>query len=235
MIRPQMFSGELWTAPPGEVVFESAGKSDSQTVFGWLVPVGVYEVCMLGISSHRAYATRISRAGADLLNTTWTLGSNGTFGGNGGDAGPDTGGPYRGGGGAGGYSGDGGIGWRSERDAYGYVQYFEGTRGKGGGGNGGYVDERGGSVGIYGQGVDSALLAGAGGLRYDPSPSASESGVPKPGGNLRYRNAVAVAPGETLTVTLDHWVRDNSVGLGAVVRILWGPGRSFPNNAAKAT
>lgn len=232
MIRPQMFSAELWMAPPGEVIFESAGKSNSQTVFTWVVPVGVYEVCMLGISSHRAFGTRISRGGADLLNTYWAVGTSGVAGGDGGDSGPNTGGPYRGGGGAGGYSGNGGTGGRSERDAFGNISYFPGTAGQGGGGAGGHPPDRGGSVGIYGLGIDSALRAGAGGTPNDPG--AGDAGDWKPGGNLRYRNGIAVAPGETLTVTLDHWVRDNSVGLGAIVRILWGQGRSFPNNA-KAT
>lgn len=250
MIRPQMFSGELWMAPPGEVVFESAGKSDSQTVFGWVVPVGVYEVCMLGVSSHRSYQTRISRGGADLLNTCWAFGTNGAVGGDGGD--PGNGPSYNGAGGAGGYSGTGGMGGTTNVDAWNRLTYDGGLSGSGGGGGGGYSGNGGGGgVGIYGQGPNGAgswdhyaangqhgsdlgpLRGGAGTINQVPSPAGKD--YAKPGGNLRYRNAVPVTPGETLTITLDHWIRDNAYGVGAVVRILWGPGRSFPNNAAKVT
>lgn len=249
MIRPQMFSGELWMAPPGEVVFESAGKSDSQTVFGWVVPVGVYEVCLLGISSHRSYQTRISRGGSDLLNTYWASGTNGAVGGDGGD--PGNGEFYNGAGGAGGYSGRGGIGGTTVNEGYGWYTYYNGRPGSGGGGGGGYSGGGlGGGVGIYGQGASGeggysnrpngahgsdlgAIRAGAGTHNQYPSPAGND--YAKPGGNLRYRNAVQVSPGETLTITLDHWIRDNAYGIGAVVRILWGPGRSFPNNAAKVT
>lgn len=251
MIRPQMFSGELWMAPPGEVVFESAGKSDSQTVFGWVVPVGVYEVCLLGVSSHRSYQTRISRGGSDLLNTCWVSGTNGAVGGDGGD--PGNGPSYNGAGGAGGYSGAGGRGGTTDVDAFNQHYWNTGQSGSGGGGGGGFsTGGSGGGVGIYGQGPNGAggwdnynningrpgsdlgsLRAGAGTRNQYSSPAGND--YAKPGGNLRYRNAVQVSPGETLTITLDHWIRDNAYGIGAVVRILWGPGRSFPNNAAKVT
>ncbi len=247
--RRQMFTaGSMPLADPGEVIFQSAGASNSQTVFSWVVPAGVYEVCMLAISSHRAYATRISRGGTDVLNTTWALGTNGVGGGDGGDAGAPTG-PYWGGGGAGGYSGPGGRGGRSENDSFGGRTYYAGTAGAGGGGGGGHSNGigRGGGVGIYGQGVDGAagvtgspngkagsdiglLRAGAGTTFNEPSPAGSGGGA-QPGGNLRYRNAFPVTPGETLTITLDYWIRDNTLGTGAIVRILWGGSRSFPSNA----
>ncbi|MBF9263942.1 hypothetical protein [Paracidovorax cattleyae] len=253
MIRRQMFTaGAMPLADPGEVIFQSAGASNSQTVFSWVVPVGVYEVCMLAISSHRAYATRISRGGTDVLNTTWAVGTNGVGGGDGGDAGAQTG-PYWGGGGSGGYSGAGGRGGRSESNGFGGYDYYAGTAGAGGGGGGGHSSGtgRGGGVGIYGQGSngaagvygsangkpgsDTGLLRAGAGTTFNEAGAAGAGNGAQPGGNLRYRNAVSVSPGETLTITLDYWIRDNSVGTGAIVRILWGGARAFPSNAPATT
>ncbi|BFO56860.1 hypothetical protein AVXHC19_36630 [Acidovorax sacchari] len=251
-MRAQMFSGALPMAVPGEVVFQSAGASNSQTVFNWVVPAGVYEVCLLGVSSHRAYATRISRGNTDLLNTTWVSGTNNTYGGDGGDAtNGDT--VYNAGGGAGGYAGSGGRGAYAIGDGYGGYYMRAGTAGQGGGGGGGGGSiasslGKGGPVGIYGMGADGAAgsiykssdqgragsdggstRAGAGTLHAEDS-AAGSTGA-KPGGNLRYRNAVQVSPGEMLTITLDYWIRDRATGSGAVVRILWGGSRAFPANA----
>ncbi|WP_152034047.1 hypothetical protein [Paracidovorax avenae] len=134
MIRPQMFSGgALPLADPGEVIFQSAGASNSQTVFNWVVPAGVYEVCMLGVSSHKAYATRVSRGGNDLLNTTWASGTNNAHGGDGGDA-RNVNTVYNGGGGAGGYSGPGGLGMYQRDEGMGNYSLIKGTDGQGGGG-----------------------------------------------------------------------------------------------------
>lgn len=248
MIRRQSFSAvAAQLADPGEVVFQASGASNSQTVFSWVVPAGVYEVCMLAISSHRDYATRVSRGAADLVNTTWGVGTNGVGGGNGGDAGPRRA-PYTGAGGAGGYSGAGGRGGDTETDSANVITYYPGLAGSGGGGGGGWGgDAAGGGVGIYGQagngapgttssdpkgkaGSDTGLLRAGAGTPHN-YPSAADIYNSKPGGNLRYRNAVPVSPGETLTITLDYWIRDNAAGYGALVRILWGGARSFPSNA----
>ncbi|WP_375575663.1 hypothetical protein [Paracidovorax oryzae] len=252
MIRPQMFTGgALPLADPGEVIFQSAGASNSQTVFNWVVPPGVYEVCMLGVSSHKAYATRVSRGGNDLLNTTWPSGTNNTYGGDGGDA-RNVSTVYNGGGGAGGYSGPGGLGMYQRDEGMGSYSLVKGTDGQGGGGGGGggaqTYQSRGGGVGIYGIGAngtagqlytrdspggtgsDNGLYRAGAGTLHNESSAAGLS-YAKPGGNLRYRNALAVIPGETLMITLDFWIRDNAAGTGAIVRILWGGGRSFPSNA----
>ncbi|WP_160321111.1 hypothetical protein [Paracidovorax citrulli] len=252
MIRRQMFTaGADQVADPGEVIFQGGGTASSQTVFSWVVPTGVYEVCVLAISSHKGYSTKVSRGSTDLVNTTWPKGSNSTFGGDGGDA-RNVNGPYNGGGGAGGYEGNGGLGMYQRDDGGGSYTMIAGTAGSGGGGGGGggtrTVQGRGGGVGIYGIGNNGAagdiytngdpgkhgsdfglLRAGAGTLHNESSPAGVT--YAKPGGNLRYRNALPVTPGETLTITLDHWIRDNAAGVGAIVRILWGGGRYFPGKA----
>jgi hypothetical protein len=64
------------------------------------------------------------------------------------------------------------------------------------------------------------------------------SGFPQgSGGGLRYRNNIAVVPGQQLTVTVGKGGRpDNTNGGGGrggqgAVRVIWGDGRSFPFNA----
>jgi hypothetical protein len=153
----------------------------------------------------------------------------GDGGGNGGRGAYSTGGAG-GGGGAGGYSGtggNGGIGSASGQNGNG------GGAGGGGGSNnvsgGNSIAGGGGGVGIYGEGEN-----GAGGAGGDGTPT--YNGAPGTGGSNGAagigRNAGlyggggasvrAASAGSTLTT---------GAGQGGAVRIIWGLGRSFPNNA----
>jgi hypothetical protein len=131
---------------------------------------------------------------------------------------------FYGGGGAGGYSGTGGAGghYRGQGNSL----YQAGGAGTGGGGGGGYgtiygpttprrtyapewipVGE-GGGVGIYGQG-DSGNTNG--------KPGSGGKGKLYGGGNWGYSETDSV--------------NRNRGGGGGAVRIIWGTGQSFPNNA----
>ena len=123
-----------------------------------------------------------------------------------GGAGGIGGGGGGGAGGAGGYSGNGGRGQGQDGTSS--------TSGSGGGGGGagkGYSGSDilyGGGVGLYGQGANGA---GASGL--NPGGAGSGGTGKQYGGGASYSSA------------------SNYAGGGAV-RIIWGPGRSFPSNAS---
>jgi hypothetical protein len=163
------------------------------------------------------------------------VGDGGGAGGDGGDGGmhSDHPGAGSGGGGAGGYTGPGGVG--------GGVYSGPSTAGSGGGGGGGSWTSGGnttgggggGGTGLYGQGSNGA--AGAGGLstgrgggggsgggsgqNYSrlSTPAVYGFGAPNYGGGGGCSDGIAMVQGKG--------------GQGAV-RIIWGPGRSFPTNAA---
>lgn len=124
-------------------------------------------------------------------------------------------GTYPGAGGAGGYSGPGGGGGRIQTT--GTYNGFPGQGGGGGGGGTGYSfavtsnPGAGGGVGINGQGSDGAGGAG------NPF-GFGDSGQPGSGGSGK---------------TYGGGARGNGidVGGGGAVRIIWGPGRSFPTQA----
>jgi hypothetical protein len=141
-------------------------------------------------------------------------GDGGGKGGNGGQGGADSsGGDGGGGGGAGGYTGNGGDGaaWNSSSS-------FPGTGGGGGGGAGGYQSGggygnggSGGGVGIYGEGN-----SGEGGSGYHAN------GEPGSGGDgFKYGGGGAGC-----------YFASSGIGGQGAIRIIWGPGRSFPDNAA---
>jgi hypothetical protein len=139
-----------------------------------------------------------------------------------------------GGGGAGGYTGDGGAGgdWQSSgRD---------GKGGAGGGGSGGRgtgtAGGGGGGVGLFGRGIN-----GEGGN----SPSSRENGNSGKTGSRNLHKGIDLTEktsfgfnyggggggkGEFMGADIGRAVSSRHGGNGAV-RIIWGPGRSFPDNA----
>lgn len=121
----------------------------------------------------------------------------------------------RGGGGAAGYSGDGGAG------GIGYNPGASGAGGGGGGGGGGASSFAsgggGGGVGVLGEGASGAGGI-AGGYRGDGG-SGGTGGTVTPTGGAYGGGAGTLYFG-------------SGTGGGGAVRIIWGLGRSFPNNAA---
>ena len=223
--------------PPGEALFVGSGGATQSFV----VPSGVYSICVVAVSVTAATACRLHRSGVDLINTTAAIGTGNNGGGNGGAVGNNdpfvTGyDSYRAGGGAGGYSGNGGQGGTGS--LYTGAAGFSGSGGGGGGGQG-YsgngsnpvaIGGSGGGVGLFGQSANGA--GGSEGAKNGQSGSqvlapyvggASTNAV---GGNLRYRNNISVTPGETLTVVLGSTVATTPRGPG--MRIIWGAGRAFP-------
>ena len=159
-----------------------------------------------------------------------------TGGGNGGDGGTDYvnwGGP--GAGGAGGYAGNGGTGASTTGDGNNAVNGGNGTGGSGGGGGKGGQSEvgggGGGGVGMYGQGASgsggtghpsNATVGGGGGAGSGGSAGGSGQGASGgQGGNYGGGHGGPQGGGT-----------GNSGAQGAV-RIVWGTGRSFPNNASQ--
>jgi PKD repeat protein len=99
-----------------------------------------------------------------------------------------------------------------------------GTNGGGGGGGGhGPNGSNVGSSGGAGSGGSGGTYGGGSGLGFG-------GGAGGGGGAKSYVNDLAVTPGQSLTVTVGA-AGDAGAGVGAV-RIIWGTGRSFPNNAA---
>lgn len=178
--------------------------------------------------------------GGDSLNSN--PGSGGTTsgavtgGGNGGDGGKDIqnwGGP--GGGGAGGYSGNGGDGAWTSSDGSNAVTGSPGAGGAGGGGGKGGQGEvgggGGGGVGIYGQGASGSGGQGqpqnstpGGGGGAGSSGSSGGSGQSSSGGSGGNYGGGHGGPQGGGT---------SNSGANGVVRIIWGTGRSFPNNASQ--
>ena len=162
----------------------------------------------------------------------------------------------KGGGGAAGYAGNGGNGGSKSSGGGGGSAGGNGGGGGGGGGGGNtdFAASGGGGVGLYGIGAN-----GVGGINYyvDGGTGSVGDGTSKSnndngwgmsgytpgviagffgggGGGLSYVNFITVTPGVSYTVQVGHGgisVFSGSAGHGAV-RIMWGAGRSFPNNAA---
>lgn len=152
---------------------------------------------------------------------------------------------FTGGGGAGGYSGAGGKGGPST-DGAGNTG-FAGTGGAGGGGGGNFADTGGdiwlvspggggGGVGILGAGSNGSAggdggLGGGGGSGGNNG-SAANTGLGIGGAGGLYGGGGGRA--EYLFDSINSVVTDSSNGgngAGGAVRIIWGPGRSYPNNA----
>jgi len=78
----------------------------------------------------------------------------------------------------------------------------------------------GGGVGISGQGASGTGASPNG----SPDPINSYMGAGREGvagGALAWKNAIAVTPGQVITVN----------AAGGRIRIIWGPGRSYPTAA----
>ena len=169
-----------------------------------------------------------------------TIGGNNDGGGNGGAGGQDSqnyGGP--GGGGAGGYTGNGGNGATSQANGTGAVNGQAGSGGGGGGGGKGGQSEcgggGGGGVGLFGVGQSGN---GGGGQGQNNNTSgggnAGSNGNNGGGGGGQGNHA----GGNGGTYGGGHGGPQSSgsgggPGQGAV-RVIWGMGRSFPNNASQA-
>ncbi len=162
--------------------------------------------------------------------------SGATGGGSGGDGGIDYvnwGGP--GGGGAGGYSGNGGNGASTQGDGSNATQGGSGFGGAAGGGGKGGQSEMGGGggggVGMYGEGSsgtggqgqpNNATAGGGGGA--GSSGSAGGAGQGASGGNGGNYGGGQGGPQGGGT---------SNSGANGAVRIIWGTGRNFPNNASQ--
>lgn len=129
-----------------------------------------------------------------------------------------------GGGGAAGYSGNGGN--NATGDYTGSAQ--AGSGGGGGGGGSGYTGGGGGGgVGLFGQGS-----VGAGGVNGGSSTTGGGGGSGGTGGafNDGYNGGGGGNYGGGGGGM--HWGSTGGNGGGGAVRIIWGPGRSFPSNAS---
>lgn len=217
----------------------------------WVVPAGVTSISVVNIAPGGLSNTTqgLNRAGTYLCSARSALAAFDVLnlGGTPGASTVVSGTTYaRGGGGAGGYSGAGGAGG---------TESVGGSAGNGGGGSGGGGNSSGnqgnggGGVGSKGEGASGAAVAAtAGGLggssgtnggigvgsssigTTGPGGSYGGGATGTAGGSLAYKNNIPVTPGETLTIVIPA-VAAGTSGPGCV-RIIWGPGRTFPFNAA---
>ena len=224
----------------GEAVYNTAGTHS------WVCPAGVTSVSVvcvghggrgggglgwkndIAVTPGQSYSVVIGGQGQDtyFISTATVAGypggavSGGTYtgtsGGNGGGL-PGNSNAY-GGGGAAGYSGNGGVG------GYSTVSGGNASGGGGGGGAGnseGYYPGGGGGVGLYGQGSNGAGGSWSSGTAFG---GGGGSGGSIGGNGTQFATATGGSyggGGSTL-----------ATGGPAAVRIIWGPGRSFPSNAA---
>jgi hypothetical protein len=244
-------TGGVWkrvypgVAAPGQEEWSTGGT------YSFVVPYGITSIHAALVGGSGNTLSAIRRGASTLLSNSSSISSS-VGGGSGGL--PPAGTPAQGGGGgAAGYDGvaptySGGNG--------GY--YLDGIYY--GGGNGGYGGAGGGAAGantttrqhgggVYLHGVGSNGLGGTvspnvkpghgsnlgegvprgAGRRWD-----SSSNVAQAGGDLRYtKTAIAVTPGETLTIVVAALASSSGseVTTGGGVRIIWGEGRSYPSNA----
>lgn len=224
--------------PVGQVVF--APTNTSRLITSWIVPARVTEIWVVcvGLSSEgRNYYSSVSRGGTDLIAAHSAI-SAGIGGGNGGSGvlNPRTGG------GAGGYSGNGGNGGSVSGNG------FNGSGGGGGGAGGGTNNSSAGFAGGVGLlGIGASGAGGTGGLSggnggdgsIPPGTDAYGAGASRLSGttnlvgcNLRYTiTPIAVTPGETLSIEVMGRRGATATNTGGAIRIMWGGGRSYPNNA----
>lgn len=226
-------------------VYPAGGQQEWLTpgTYSFVVPAGVSSIHAAVVGGSGNTLSAIRRSSTVLIANTSTVGS--AFGG--GDGGQNGGYVSGGGNGAGGYSGTGGRGdWGVE----GYADGEPGTGGAGGGGRSASSTggrQHGGGVYLHGEGASGAggrgspwTLPGHGSDLGEGQPRGAgrygfNSSYPSEvGGNLRYtKTAIAVTPGETLTVVVAA-IAASSGGdatTGGGVRIIWGEGRSYPSNA----
>lgn len=226
-------------------VYPAGGQQEWLTpgTYSFVVPAGVSSIhaALVGGSGNKLSAIR--RGSTVLLSNNSPIGA--VFGG--GDGGWAGGYASGGGNGAGGYSGVGGNG------NIGVEIYGDGEPGAGGGGGGGRSAssssgrQHGGGVYLHGEGASGAggrgspwTLPGHGSDLGEGQPRGAgrygfnTSSPSEVGGNLRYtKTAITVTPGETLTIVVAPAISSSSsdVTTGGGVRIIWGEGRSYPNNA----
>jgi hypothetical protein len=223
-IVDQLYSWDFtYLAQVGESVYTTGGT------FSWTAPADVTLVSVICVGGGGGGDNQLAGTnGTDssFLATTGEGGlarsSGGGFTGDGGGAGGDGG---SGAGGAGGYIGDTGGGGNT-------TQY---------GGGGG--------VGIFGMGATGGITSGFGGggggsggtngLSYSESNGGTYGGGGGSGGTnagggagLGWSNDVSVSPGSSYTVEVGTGGGGYMLGGGGAVRIIWGPGRSFPSNAS---
>lgn len=226
----------------GQAEFVDPGVTTS-----WVVPAGVTSIHAVVVdgTSRQNMQSYIKRGGTYLMLANMPTGEN--FGGsNGGAVITGAGADNSGGGGAGGYSGSGGGGHDGQSGTFG-----DGSPGTGGGGGGGASGatpaerQDGGGVYLHGEGPSGAggkrspsTAPGAGSDLNEGSPvgagrkSLGPADQARPGGNLRYtKTPIAVTPGETLTIYVGTRPPSGGATTGGGVRIIWGEGRSYPNNA----
>ena len=204
----------------------------------WTVPAGVTSISMVCVQAGQVSddlvpaATSVTVGGVVVCRaaTISPIGDGGGYGGIGGEADGES--ISGGGGGAAGYSGYGG-------DGGGYLSGA--SSGAGGGGGGGAASApggpggRGGGVGLLGAGTNGAAGSpdGANGGNGSPQTDVygagwggNGAGSGGRGGALRYKNNVAVTPGQTITIAMDNTA--TPIRRGAV-RIIWGAGRAYPS------
>jgi hypothetical protein len=151
------------------------------------------------------------------------VGEGGGNGGNGGDGVQQANGSA-GGGGAGGYSGNGGNGARQSAGQYDGALATDGQGGGGGGGNGQFGGG-GGGVGLSGQGTSG--LKGSSTFETGTIIAQGGSGGAAPNGR---QGGLYGGGGGGNEYTFLQTPTGN--GANGAVRIIWGAGVSFPNNAA---
>lgn len=231
-----------------KLVYSFAGQVEYLTPgnYSFIVPAGVTSIhaCVVGGSGNTA--SNVRRGSTVLISNSSTVGA--AFGGGDGGLGPDS--VVAGGGGAGGYTGDGGSGHSGQDGVYG-----NGAAGAGGGGGGGRSAstlssrQHGGGVYLHGAGASGAggtpsVQPGDGSNLGEGAPrgagrrglgGSGTSNHAQYGGALRYtKTAITVTPGETLSITVAPIPASGVATNGGGVRIIWGPGRSYPNNAKDA-
>ena len=230
-----LLAGSGLPEPVGQVVFANTTNA-SQTI-AWVVPERVTEiwvVCIGGSSMNSS--TSLWRGSTILVGSQSALDSD--FGGGNGGVGNTA---AMSGGGAGGYSGNGGAGATSIVGS--------GSAGAGGGGGGGAGGSsstagHGGGTGLLGEGasgaggtsgsrdgVDGSVVAGQD--AYGAGAGRNTSSSILGGSYLRFtKNAIAVTPGESLSIRVKGLAMSGAPAKTAgAIRIMWGGGRSYPNNA----
>lgn len=218
-------NGLLLTHPRGEVSFTSPG-----TTVTWKVPFGVQEVSVVVVGGQTASGTshfnnQVIATGGNLAGVggTYSGADGGANGGSGGSSYQNKGG---GGGGAAGYLSNGGNGgnastaggYTSSGGYGGGVGLFGGSAGGTGGQAGSASDGNNGTPGSGG--VGQSYGGGGGGA----AGGGGNGGDGYGGGGLGWKNNIKVRSGQLIQIGVG--------GTNGAVRVIWGPGRSFPSNAA---
>lgn len=209
-------------AMPGQLEFTASGT--------WTVPMGVDSISMVCVQAAGNYLpTQIEIDGVIVCraqNNGYRIGDGGGDGGTGGTSvNPGVGDPQAGGGGgAGGYTGNGGAG----------VTWGQVTpQPTGDGAQGGTNGYGGKGIGLKGVGSPPASDSSGffGGSYGGGNGGATSFDGGSNGGALAWRNNVAVIPGQVVTATIYTPPANSAPNGRGAARIMWGGGRSYPNNA----